>query len=258
MRIFISLTTRSEGTYDNTYHQSLRSIVWRGLNGSEYVDRHDSGEPAGFVMSNPFPPGDFAEGEEKYLFIASQNEELLAYVAEHLIENRDLRIGTMPFHVDHIDSIEPDVGEPGDSGVLETGTGVLVRIPHHQCETYDIEHPGGESAVFWRPEHTMEPFRKQINANLDRKHSLFAPDHLPGPTDRDHPLFQEYELIKTFALPVTVTEGQEMTYILSKWRLSYTVRDDHHRRHLNLALDCGIGERNSFGLGFLNQQDDSC
>jgi len=64
--------------------------------------------------------------------------------------------------------------------------------------------------------------------------------------------FDGYELIKTFAVPVTVTEGQEMTYVLSKWQFSYTVRDDHHRRHLNLALDVGLRERNSLGLGFVN------
>jgi CRISPR-associated endoribonuclease Cas6 len=48
-----------------------------------------------------------------------------------------------------------------------------------------------------------------------------------------------------------------MTYVLSKWEFSYTVRDDHHRRHLNLALDCGLGERNSLGLGFVNLNEDS-
>ena len=48
-----------------------------------------------------------------------------------------------------------------------------------------------------------------------------------------------------------------MTYVLSKWKFEYTVRDDHHRRHLNLALDCGLGERNSLGLGFVNLDEDS-
>jgi len=84
---------------------------------------------------------------------------------------------------------------------------------------------------------------------------LYAHDHLPGPSDVDGDLFDGYELIKTFAVPVTVTEGQEMTYVLSKWKFSYTVRNDHHRRHLNLALDCGLGERNSLGLGFINITD---
>ena len=119
-------------------------------------------------------------------------------------------------------------------------------------EEYGIDHPGGDTAVFWRPEHSMAPLRKQLEDNLDQKHDRFAHDHLPGPSDVDGDLFDGYELIKTFAVPVTVTEGQEMTYVLSKWEFSYTVRDDHHRRHLNLALDCGLGERNSLGLGFVN------
>jgi CRISPR-associated endoribonuclease Cas6 len=74
-------------------------------------------------------------------------------------------------------------------------------------------------------------------------------------TEHDGELFESYELIKTFALPVTVTEGEELTYVVSKWKLGYRVRDDHHRRHLNLALDCGIGERNSLGFGFVNIQN---
>ena len=77
-----------------------------------------------------------------------------------------------------------------------------------------------------------------------------------GPSDVDEELFDGYELLKTYALPVTVTEGEEMTYVVSKWRFSYTVRSDHHRRHLNLALDCGVGERNGLGFGFVNLEEE--
>jgi CRISPR-associated endoribonuclease Cas6 len=48
-----------------------------------------------------------------------------------------------------------------------------------------------------------------------------------------------------------------MTYVLSKWRFGYEVRDDDHRRHLNLALDTGIGGRNALGFGFLNIDEES-
>jgi CRISPR-associated endoribonuclease Cas6 len=142
----------------------------------------------------------------------------------------------------------------GGIRTIETGTGVLVRIPPRRFAEYgiDVDH---DAAEFWRPEHTMEPFRNQIEANLDRKHGLFCPEYLPGPTDRDGDLFDGYELLKTFAIPVTVTEGVEETWVLSKWRFEYTVRDDHHRQHLNLALDCGIGERNGLGFGFVNVVD---
>jgi CRISPR-associated endoribonuclease Cas6 len=54
-----------------------------------------------------------------------------------------------------------------------------------------------------------------------------------------------------------VTQGEERTVVLSKWRFEYEIHDEHHRRHLNLALDAGIGERNSLGLGFINIAEDS-
>jgi len=38
-------------------------------------------------------------------------------------------------------------------------------------------------AVYWQPEHTIEPLREQVEANLDQKHDLFSPEYLPGPSD---------------------------------------------------------------------------
>ena len=192
------------------------------------------------------------EGDQRWLLVASPDEELLTHVARDLQTDRELNGGEMPLRVEEVNALAPDVGEPGTRGILESGTGVLVRIPPWQRERYGIEANHGDSATFWRPEYTMEPFRKQVVANLDRKHGLFASEYLPGPSETDGELFNEYDLLKTYALPVDVTEGQRMTYVVSKWKLGYTVRDDDHRRHLNLALDCGIGERNSLGFGFLN------
>lgn len=246
------LSARTDAAYDNAYHHKLRGRVWRALEGTPYESVHDSGEPPGFVMSNPFPPHDMEQGDERKVLFASYDEELLTRIASDLLDDRELNIGEMPFHVDHVSQIDLNVGEPGTTGVLETGTGLLIRIPPWRCDEYGIDHPGGDTAVYWRPEHTTEPLIEQVEANLDRKHRLFAPDHLPGPSEVQGSLFDEYELLKTFAIPVTVTEGETLTMVLSKWRFRYTVRDDHHRRHLNLALDCGLGERNSLGFGFVN------
>lgn len=252
VRVMASLSARADAAYDNTYHHKLRGRFWGALEGTEFDERHASGEPPGFSYSNPFPPKDMQEGDERTLLVASPNEELLAHVAADLFDDRELNIGEMPFHVKDVTALDPDVGEPGMQGVIETGTGLLVRIPPWRCDEYGIDHPGGDTAVFWRPEHTTEPLVTQLEANLDKKHGLYAHDHLPGPSDVDGELFDSYELIKTFAIPVEVTQGERRTLVLSKWRFGYTVRDDHHRRHLNLALDCGLGERNALGLGFVN------
>jgi len=254
MRLLVRLRARANTAYDNAYHHKLRGRFWKSLEGTQYDEMHDENRPKPFSYSNPFPPGDMDEGDERTLLVSSVDEELLAHVAADLRDNPELNIGEMPFEVTDFSSLSPDVGEPGTSGTLETGTGVLVRIPPWRFDDYgiDVDH---EEAEFWRPEHTMEPFRNQIEANLDQKHELYCPDYLPGPSAVDGNLFDGHELIKTFAIPVTPTTGEEETWVLSKWRFDYTVRDDDHRRHLNLALDVGIGERNSLGFGFLNITD---
>lgn len=251
VRVIARLHARANAAYDNTYHHKLRGRIWNALDGTSFDEIHDENRPKGFSYSNPFPPGDMEEGDERTLLVASPHEELLAHVAAHLKDFRELNIGEMPFEVAEVNGLATDVGEPGTSGTVESGTGVLVRIPPWRFDDYDIDVDHDESE-FWRPEHTMEPFQTQIENNLDKKHGLFCPDYLPGPTDTDGDLFEGYELIKTFAIPVTVTEDREETWVLSKWRFDYTVRDDDHRRHLNLALDTGIGERNSLGFGFIN------
>lgn len=256
MRILARLSARSDAAYDNTYHHKLRGRLWQALKETQFETRHDSNDPPGFAYSNPFPPRDMEAGDDRTLLVSSPNEELLAHIASDLLDDRELNIGEMPFRVTDLSDLNPDVGEPGTSGTIETGTGLLVRIPPWRHDEYGIDHPGGNTATFWLPEHTMEPLRHQLEANLDKKHRLFMPDYLPGPSDVDGELFDDYELIKTFSIPVTVTEGEQRTFILSKWRFGYTVRDDHHRRHLNLALDTGLGERNSLGFGFVNLTKD--
>jgi CRISPR-associated endoribonuclease Cas6 len=194
------------------------------------------------------------EGDQRTFLVSAPQEELLTAVAEDLTNNREFNIGEMPFRVTDISVLVPDVGEPGTSGTLETGTGVVVRIPPWRFDDYGI-NPEGDDFAFWRPKYTVEPFKRQLHNNLDKKHGQHYRDDLPGPTDVEGALFDEYELLKTYALPVTVADSETRTYVVSKWRFDYQVRDDHHRRHLNLALDTGIGERNSLGFGFCNITD---
>lgn len=251
MRILARLRARADTAYDHTYHHKLRGRLWSALRNTEYEQYHDADRPVGMTYSNPFPPRDMREDDERTLLIAAPQEQLLASVAEDLITDRELNVGEMPFHVEELTTVTPDVGEPGSTGTLETGTGLLVRIPPERAEEYDIERRG-DQAIYWRPEHSMEPLRTQLENNLDRKHRLFCRDHLPGPSDTEYDLFDSYELIKTFAIPVTVSQGEQLEMVFSKWRFGYTICDDDHRRHLNLALDAGLGERNALGFGFVN------
>lgn len=255
MRLLVRLRAEADAAYVSDYHRGLAGRVWQGLDRPEFDDIHESGEPSGICFSNVFPVEEIEEGDRRNVLISAAQDGVLQAIAADLIEDREFNAGEMPFSVKEVTGISPDVGEPGTEGVLETASGLVVRIPHYKFEEYDIDAPG-TAPEFWKPEHSLEPLRVQLENNLDRKHNLFCADHLPGPSDVDGPLFTSYEHIKTYALPVTVTEGETHTHVVSKFRFGYRVRDDDHRRHLNLALDTGLAERNSLGFGFVNVRED--
>lgn len=252
MRLMVDLRAQADAAYQTSYHNKLRGRLWRALRETRFGEEHSNGEPMGLSFSNIFPWGEIAEGDERTLLIASPREELLVAIAEDLQFDREFNVGEMAFTVDGLTPIEVDVGEPETRGVVETATGVLVRLYEHHRDEYGIDGEHGDSPTYWRPEYTIEPFRDAITENLQRKHERFAPEYVPGPDVVDGDLFEGYEFLKTYAVRTTVTEGVELDLVVSKWRFDYRVRDDTHRKHLNLALNTGIGGRNGLGFGFVN------
>lgn len=261
MRLIISAQSNLDAAHSTEWGYKLRGRIWNALDGTEYSYRHTRDEPPGFVTSCSLPYGDVREGETRIVMIASPDEALLDAIHDDLMNNQTLNLGEWSLNIKSVHPRHIDVGDPGSQGALETVTGVLVSFPPHRFEEYGLtEHLTDEQIesgqrCFWRPEFGNGLLFDQIEANLDRKHRLFKPDHLPGPSDVPGRLFDSSELLKTVATPKRLTASVEHTLILSKWRLGYEVRDQDHRRHLNLALDCGIGERNPIGLGFVDRAD---
>jgi CRISPR-associated endoribonuclease Cas6 len=251
MRVLFDLQAESDTSYDPEYHGQLRARIWDALRDTPY-DEHGAQTP-GFAFSNPFPWGGLGEGDERHLLVASPREEQLAYITADLIENPEVQAGSMPFRVTDARPVDPDVGPPGTEGVLETDTGVYAVTPPQYLDDPD-EY---DDETFWRPEHGMEAFFDHVETQLQRNHDRFMPNGDPGPKEVDAPLFETYEMIKKYWLDVQLTEDTEWTVLVSKWRFPYRVRNDHHRRHLNLALDVGIGRRTPLGFGFLNKRQEN-
>ncbi len=251
MRVLLDLQAEMDASYDPEYHGRLRAQIWDTLRNTPY-DEHGVETP-GFSFSNPYPWGSMDEGDKRQLLIASPREEQLAHITADLLENQELHAGTMPFRVTDAQPLDPDVGPPGTEGVLETATGVYAVTPPQFLDDPD-EH---DDETFWRPDHGMEAFFEHVETQLQRNHDRFMPNSDLGPKEVDPPLFESYEMIKKYWLDVQLSGGTEWTVLVSKWRFPYRVRDDHHRRHLNLALDVGIGRRTPLGFGFLNKRQEN-
>jgi len=97
----------------------------------------------------------------------------------------------MRFEVTDISGHAPDVGEPGSTGRIDTGTGVFCALSRELAEQHglDTTEMDGESETdtFWRPKHGMEPLQATIQRSLQRTHERFGDDYYDGPTEVDEP-----------------------------------------------------------------------
>lgn len=122
------------------------------------------------------------------LLVASFDRHRLNRIAADFGQTPELNIGEMPFNIEAITSITPDVGTPGSCGVLETGTGVHLRIPRQFDDQVEAESAmGNQDTCFWRPNHGLELFEAQLEATLTHKHKLLCSPDLPAPVDRPNP-----------------------------------------------------------------------
>lgn len=250
-RLHLTLTARSNLTYDSAYHHKLRGCIWHRLKDTPYWEEHDEQKPLGITYTNPIPWGNAEEGDEKTITISATREPLLAEIAKSVQENPEFNIGQMPFRVTGLAESTADVGEPGTEGTIETNTGVYAAFDPEEADDYGIT-PGGDDEHFWRESDPLTAFSQKIEDNLQTKWELLDLGvQSAGPRELDGPVFNAYQLMKTFWTPLTVTANETRTTCLSKWTFNYTVRNEAHREVLNAALAAGIGERNGLGLGAL-------
>lgn len=264
MRIELSLDAIADAAYDTAAFHKIRGRIWRALeNKDEYAQIHDTDHGVGFSFSNVFPWGEVSEGDRRYLRISSPRHQVLDDMIAHFGRDRSFDVGQMRFEIDDITRHAPDVGEPGSTGTLTTGTGVFCAFTRQQAveynlDTSEIDAGDTETKMYWRPEHGMGPLQDTIRRSLQQTHEVYGDEYYDGPVDVDEPLVERIEPIKdqvTYTVRFQPAADVNRTAILSKWRLGYRVRDDTHRYHLNLALDSGIGQRREHGFGFLNLRD---
>ncbi|EMA08148.1 CRISPR-associated endoribonuclease Cas6 [Haloarcula marismortui] len=264
MRIELALDSIADAEYDTGYHHKLRGRIWRGLEDNQkYAETHETNHGVGFAFSNVFPWGHINEGDRRYVRIASPRREVLDDLIAHFGTNRAFDIGQMRFEIADISGHAPQVGEPGSTGRIDTGTGVFCAFDReladeHGIDTSKMESGDAETKIFWRPEHGMGALQSTIQRSLQQTHELYGDEYYDGPMEVDEPLFESFEPIKdevTYSIQFQPATEVNRKVILSKWRLGYRVRDETHRYHLKLALDAGIGQRREHGFGFLNLRE---
>lgn len=253
MRLLINIVAERDTKFMSNYHHKVQGRIWKSLKGTPLGELHSTSEVPKFSFSNPFPAKDYSEGEEAKILISSPHPTIIETIQDNL-KNSDFNIGEMPFSVENITKINPDVGDINSEGVLQSSVGVYIPIDKETRDEYDITGYRQSDKISWSPrDHPYEIFRNKFVENLTWKLETLGTSVADKPADLSE-VFEEVEIGDTHAVEVPIGEDplNQFTFLLTQVRGKYVVHSNEHRVWLNTLLDCGMGWRNPLGFGFVN------
>lgn len=248
MRILLRLEATKDFEYDLKYYHKLQGFVYGLLKDTEYKILHDKRGYKFFCFSNIFPVSEnIKAGEEKNLIISSPSKIFVNFLGEKIKkiyeEKIDINIGEMSFKIKRISMFETKLKRKNVR--IVSATPIIIRIPERNYDKYGIIERK-KRYVYWRPEYSFEAFIKQLEENLFKKYKEFYNEEI-----EEFPIFEQFKFKKSLVSHVIIN-GKEIKMIGSIWEFGFSYLDDKKKKLLEFGIDCGFGERNSLGFGFVN------
>ena len=247
MRILLKLESTKDQVYQLDYHYSLQGFIYNLLNDSSFEYLHNKRGYKFFCFSNIFPYSNMMKkGDIKYLLISSPSKEFIDHIAYRLKEYKNrhiISIGDMKFMLKNIEIIDCQIKRSRSEVRLITATPIIIRISRIKYKRFDINPPYPYKYIYWRKEYPFELFIEQLENNLSKKYEEFTGTVVTGEFIIDRVVFK-----KQVALKLNI-HGNEHIVIGTLWEFVFY---EPINELVQFGLDCGFGERNSLGFGFMN------
>lgn len=228
MRLKIIIIPKENFLFTQIRCDQIQGLIWNLLKNSEYSLLHDIPKFKYFCFSEIFPPTDFIEGEEKIFFISSPDKFLIKVLHKKFKELEEIKLGYYNF--------EFKLSKPFDLKFRKkwiSGSPIVLQV---------------ERNIYWsKKSHSLNIFLKRLKDNALKKHNSFYKETLE---------FNDYifdSLILKKQVAVSIRKDQKDRRIIgTKWIFEKRYYPKELRKFYKFILDCGLGEKNSIGFGFVN------
>jgi CRISPR-associated endoribonuclease Cas6 len=187
------------------------------------------------------------KGDIKTLLISSPDHGLVYMLNRRLaetIEDKELvNVGEASFRIQEVRILKPRLRR---SCRIIAGTPIVIRIPKEDYKRYKIKPPRDYNYVYWRKQYPLGAFIKQLEDNLFKKYNDFHNSSLDC-----FQLFEQF-VFKKHVCNHVVIRGREVKVLGSIWEFIFSYLNEEQIKILQFGLDCGFGELNSMGFGFMN------
>jgi len=254
VRILLDLEAlNDQKVWDASEYHKVQGFVYDKLiANTEFRDIHNLNTYKFFCFSNIFPPTMVKTGQLRHLLFCSPDLHLVKsaflHIKQNLIEN-EINIGDQQYRIKASELLETKVTD--GSCIIRTSTPVSIRIPEKAYDIYNInEEDRKPKFLYWRSNLSHDIFLTMVLNNMKSKYK----DFYKIDSCNMESAIQLIILLKEVVIHTPVAD-YTAKIPASFWRFHFNNLNNEQTDFLNFALDTGIGERNSAGLGFLNVEE---
>ncbi|MBS7609308.1 CRISPR-associated endoribonuclease Cas6 [Candidatus Bathyarchaeota archaeon] len=219
--------------YDRINKHGIQGFLYSFLRGTDYEDYHDKGSFKFFTFSDIFPLGDFEPNKVKSLLVSSPDDDFILTLRDS-IHSRDGQ-GILEGHNIYI--LNCKVIRAQVSGRFISASPIVLYENSRNNLYYSFNR--NKSLSF---------FLERLKENAMKKYKAYYEEDL----NLEGNIFDKLVFRKEVAVRLS-KEGRTFIVIGSVWRLleKFKISKDEEKFY-GFIMDCGLGEKNSLGFGFIN------
>lgn len=232
MRLIIKFDPLFTGSYDIVNKYSIQGFIYSMLLGSPYNKYHNLKGFKFFTFSDISPVSDFKHGSYKYLVISSPNSDLINTLFWQIKGRNKAIINGLEFEIKHVKRFRPKLPK-----AFTTGSPIVLYKDNLNNEYFSFRKHGDIDFFLNRlKENALKKYRAYYNEDIEFDENIF-----------DRMVFRKEVAVNIYK------KGTRFVIIGSVWKMleKFEIKPEY-RKFYNFIMDCGLGEKNSLGFGFIN------
>ncbi len=229
MRILVNFEAQQSFPYSAINSYQISSLIWNILRDTEYSDMHNTGGFKFFSFSNVFPIGDvISEGQTLSFIISSPDRKFISCLKKNFFEL--FWLGNLSFKVSKISKFSPSLN-------IHWKTASPVTLYKDNKRNLYVNLNKGDLLLFF----------KRLKENSLKKFKAFF-----GYSLEDISFFDAFKFKKQVSIQLS---KKDSSFIIlgSHWEFilpNYLTKEE--RKFFSFLHESGLGEKNSWGFGFVN------
>jgi len=232
MRCLVTLSPLENFSSDIVYKHDVQGLIYSLLDKREYKWLHESKHFKFFCFSDIFPSDDFIIGKEKHFIISSPSKKFINDVYYSIRRKNVVRLGNCYLKIVKVKKFRIKL-----KNRFITGSPVVLYKDNRKNIYFSFKRDGD-----------IDFFLKRLKENAVKKFNAFYDDEY----NLEEELFDKLQFNKEVAVKNRKID-KEFIVIGSLWRVLEKFNiNSWDKKFYRFIMDAGLGEKNSFGFGFIN------